>query len=246
MTPRRRYLESGFTIVELLVGIVVSSIAIAGLVGMFIGASRLFGTWESRRTARDVVQGAAQLLSADLRRVETTGGIEAASDSTITLRVPYAMGLVCASAAANTTVSLLPTDSVMYAEAAPSGYAWRTATGYSYGTSITSLTAGVAATCTGVNISTLTGGRVVLIAPGAGPTVTAGTPVFLYQRVQYEFQTTSDGRVLTRTQDIAPATLSTLRGFELALEGQGEYAAPGAPTSSTALAQKVFFRNPPN
>jgi hypothetical protein len=188
------------------------------------------------------------------------------------------MGLVCASAVANTTVSLLPTDSVMMAQAAPSGYAWRTATGFSYGTNITSLTAGNAATCTGVNISTLTGGRVALIAPGAGATVTAGTPVFLYQRVQYAFQTISGTRVLTRNQlsggggaetvaemfvpggtrfrffvgssnvaqDSAPGTLSTLRGFELALEGQGEYAAPGAPLPSTALAQKVFFRNPPN
>jgi hypothetical protein len=269
--------RAGFTVVELIVGAAVASMLLAALLGVFIGESRLFGQWESERLARDVVRTATQALSADLRRIEATGGVEAASDSSITLRVPYSMGVVCASSVASTTASLLPTDSVMLATAAPSGKAWRTSTGYGYA-GLTSLAAGSAATCTGVNITTPTGGRVVAITPGAGATVTAGTPIFLYQRVVYEFQAAPDGTVLTRrqlnggggtevlvetfvasgtrfrffvgssdvAQDAVPADLSTLRGFELALEGQGEYRRPGEAVPNAELAQGVFFRNPPN
>jgi Tfp pilus assembly protein PilW len=277
MKPRRLGNESGVTLVELLVGLVVASIIMVGLLRMFIGESRLFGQWESQRTARDVARGASQVLSADLRRLEATGGVEAASASSITLRVPFSMGLVCASSAGSTTASLLPADSVMRTDAAPSGQAWRTPTGYSYA-GLTSVAAGAAATCTAANITTVTGGRVVAITPGAGAGVTAGTPLFLYQRVVYEFGSAASGTALTRrqlsgaggeeflvetlvtsgtrfrffvgtsdvAQDSPPADLTTLRGFELVLEGQGEYARPGEALPSAELSQPVFFRNAPN
>jgi hypothetical protein len=187
------------------------------------------------------------------------------------------MGLDCASSAASTTASVLPVDSVMRADAAPSGQAWRTSTGYGYA-SLTSITAGLAGTCTAANITTVAGGRVVTITPGAGAAVTAGTPLFLYQRVVYEFETGANGSFLTRrqlsgaggkelvvetlvtsgtrfrffvgtsdvAQDAPPADLSTLRGFELALEGRGDYARPGDDVPSAELAQAVFFKNAPN
>jgi hypothetical protein len=256
---------------------VVALLLLGALLGVFLGESRLFGQWESQRTARDVARSAAHVLSVDLRRLEATGGVEAASPSSITLRVPFAIGIVCASSVGSTTASLLPTDSVMLADAKPSGQAWRTSTGYGYA-SLTSIVAGSAAVCTGVNITTVTGGRVVAISPGAGAAVAAGTPLFLYQRVVYDFVSDAAGTVLRRRQlsgaeseevlvetlvtsgtrfrffvgssqvaeDAPPADLSALRGFELALEGQGEYARPGAPVPSSELAQAVFFRNPPN
>jgi hypothetical protein len=256
---------------------VVASLILGGLLGVFLGESRLFGEWESRRTARDVTRSASQVLSADLRRLEATGGVEAASASSITLRVPFAMGLVCASSVGSTTASFLPTDSVMLADAAPSGQAWRTSSGYGYA-NLSSVTAGGTADCTAADIATVAGGRVATITPGAGATVEAGTPLFLYQRVVYQFVSGADGSVLTRrqlsgagdeevlvealstsgtrfrffvgssavAQDDPPADLSTLRGFELALEGMGAYARPGAAVPSAELAQAVFFKNAPN
>jgi hypothetical protein len=263
-------------VVELLVGLVVAMFLLGGITGLFLGEARLFGEWESKRTARDVVRSASQILASDLRRLEATGGVEAASSSSITLRVPFTIGLVCSSTAASTVVSLIPTDSVMLAASAISGQAWRTGTGYSYG-SVTTVAASVAGPCTAVNITTLPGGRILSLTPGAG-VVRPGTALFLYQRVQYQFQTISGGARLTRrlldgagvtesvaqtfvpagtrfrfyvgssavAQDAVPADLTTLRGIELAMEGKGEYGQPGEVSPNSELAQPIFFRNPPN
>lgn len=197
MKMEARMRRAGVTVIELIVGMVIALFVLASLTGVFIGESRLFGEWESTRTARDAVRSAAQVLTTDLRRIETSAGVEAASATSMTLRIPIAIGVVCTSSAVSTTMSLLPTDSVMTATAALSGQAWRTLTGYSY-LATTTLSGGPAANCTGVNITTLTGGRVVTVTPGAGATVTAGTPIFLYQRVQYQFVTGANSTVLTR------------------------------------------------
>jgi hypothetical protein len=53
--------------------------------------------------------------------------------------------------------------------------------------------------CTGVSITTLSGGRVVRVSHGAGPAPTVGAAVFLYQRVLYAFTPVSGGSILTRT-----------------------------------------------
>jgi hypothetical protein len=263
------------TLVELIVAVVIGSIIMAGLTGLFINQTRLFSVWESERTSRDVVRSATEVLVGDLRRLEATGGVEAVSAESLTLRIPFAMGLVCSSSAGATVVSLLPTDSVMYASATPSGYAWRTANGYTYVSSITSLTDGSEGTCTAASISTITGARVISLAPGAGAAVPAGTPVFLYQRVQYAFESQSGGSVLTRTVlggeakeevvvetlvtsgtrfrfyvdpdedpvDTVPSALSTITGFDLGLEGRGNYPRLDGSVASTELDQAVFFRN---
>jgi hypothetical protein len=47
-------------------------------------------------------------------------------------------------------------------------------------------------------------------------------------------------------QDAAPADLTTIRGFELALEGQGVYSRAGSTVASSDLAQQVFLMNPPS
>ena len=276
MKTRALHPAAGVTVIELIVGIVIALFVLGSLMGVFISESRLFGEWESQRTARDAIRSATHVLTTDLRRVETTGGIEAASSTSLTLRIPIGMGIVCASTLASTTMSLLPADSVMMATAALSGQAWRTPDGYTY-QATTGVSSASAAACTAVSITTLTGGRVVMVTPGAGPAVLPGTPILLYQRVRYEFVPASGGTVLTRrllssaagaevlvknfvssgtsfrfyvgtsasAQANPPADLTTIRGIDLALEGQGEYAAPGDPVTSTSMSQPVFFRNPP-
>jgi Tfp pilus assembly protein PilW len=201
--------RAGMTLVELTIGLVVAMTLLAGMTGLFISESRLFGNWEAQRTARDVVRSAAQVLAADIRRLDPTGGIEAATDSSLILRVPITMGLVCSSTVGATVVSLPPTDSVTFATAAIDGQAWRTNTGYTYLAATTTSSPG-AADCTAAGISTITGGRVLSVSPGAGTGVRSGTVLLLYQRVQYRFVTGSQGMSLTRRTLAGGGTTETI------------------------------------
>jgi hypothetical protein len=229
------------TVVEILVGLVVAIFLLGGLTGLFIGEARLFGEWESKRTARDVVRSATQILASDLRRLDSSGGVESASSSAITLRVPYTVGLVCSSTAGATVVSLIPTDSVMVAASSVSGQAVRTNTGYAY-TNVTAVAAALAAPCTAANITTVTGGRVVSVTPGAGVNVRAGTVLFLYQRVLYEFQAVSGGTRLTRrllsglgtTENLAQTFLPAGTRFRFFV-GSSSTAQDAAPADLTTL-----------
>ena len=74
------------------------------------------------------------------------------------MRVPYAMGVVCAKVPPYTHISLLPVDSAMYAAPGFSGYAWRNGAGvYRYVESGSpSVAVGDIAVCNGAQISTLT------------------------------------------------------------------------------------------
>lgn len=243
------------TLVEMLIGLIVGGIMLGALVGLFINQSQLSGDQASRRVARDVVRSASQILSADIRRIESSGGIEHASADTVTLRVPLAIGLVCASSGGgspSTTLSLLPTDSVRYATAAVSGFAWRTSAGaYNY-VPTTGLGAGATSSCSSASISTLSGGRVVQLSAGSGA-IPDGAPALLYERIRYAFTDTGSGVALVRTlvesgaeetlvtnfddagtrfrffvgssgtaQDAPPSDLSDLTGLELVLEGVGD------------------------
>src|SRR5207249_3670503 len=86
-----------------------------------------------------------------------------------------------------------PVDSTMYATAGFSGYAWRDSLGqYAYVEAGASLAPDNASVCAAANVTVLPQGRVVAVQPGlpAGiPSATLiGTPVFLVQRVTYEFK----------------------------------------------------------
>lgn len=191
----------GMTLVEMLIGLVVGGIMLGALVGLFINQSQLTGDQASRRAARDVVRSASRILSSDIRRLESLGGVEHASPDSVTLRVPFAAGLVCASSGGgspSTTLSLLPTDSVRYATAEVSGLAWRSQAGdYSY-VPTTGVAAGAASTCSSASISTLSGGRVVDLSAGSGA-IPEGAPAFVYERIRYAFTDTGSGLSLVRT-----------------------------------------------
>lgn len=271
MTKSQGTTESGMTLIELMVSMVVAAVILGALVTLFIGQSRLFGEQESQRTAREAVRSAVHVLTSDLRRIEASGGVEAASAESITIRTPFAMGLVCSSSAANTTVSLLPPDSASYANAEISGFAWRAGGTYSY-VPATTLDAGTASLCTGALITTLAGGRVVRISPGAGAGVPAGTPAMLYERVRYDFRGGASGFTLVRTiitpgaeealvesfdgagtrfryfagaddeaEDDPPSDLSDIRGVELVLEGLGDRPRAGSNTIATAPVTATVF-----
>jgi prepilin-type N-terminal cleavage/methylation domain-containing protein len=194
-TPRLH--RRGFTLVELLVSMIVLSIVAGGLVEMLRSQGRFMEQQEAWRSSRGVARSSLNRLYSDLRDVEAGGGVEAAASGgqDITLRVPYAFGVMCSSTGSSTTLSLIPVDSAMFAGPGFSGFAWRDATGvYQYPTTGVTLSSGTASNCTTAGVTTLPSisgspaGTVVNVAGTVSPVPPIGTVFFLYRRVRYEFK----------------------------------------------------------
>ncbi|HET9707905.1 MAG TPA: type II secretion system protein [Gemmatimonadales bacterium] len=191
----------GFTLTELLVGMVLMGIVGVALTKLFVSQSRFYDRQAQMRRARFVTRTAINAALSDLRMVEATGGLVSATAQQVTVRVPYAIGIVCANSPVQTTLSLWPVDSTVYATAGFGGYVWRDSVGNeTYVEAGSSLVTDAASVCTAAGVTVLAGGRVVAVRPAlpaALPAVTAvGTPVFLIQRLTYEFKasTTLPGR----------------------------------------------------
>lgn len=185
MSPRR-----GFTLLELLVGMVIFAIIGALFTKLLTTQGRFFDKQGMANSARNVSRGSLNRLVSDFRMIETSGGVIAASATSLTLRVPFAIGVVCSSNSVSTAVSMLPVDSVIYNAPGFYGFAWRNAvTGvYTYveNPAAQDKTTGQNA-CNTAAITTLPQGRAARITPiVAGSSL--GTPVFLYRRIRYEFK----------------------------------------------------------
>ncbi len=161
----------------------------AGLTRLVLFQTRFFNRQGAQREARSIARAPVNLLASELRMVETGGGVVAASATSLDLLVPYAAGLLCLTSSGVTTASLLPVDSLTYANAVFAGSAWRDPAGgaYTYATTAATLGAGLTGNCTTAQITTLPGGRVITVSPALPPGATQGTVVLLLQRVRYDF-----------------------------------------------------------
>jgi hypothetical protein len=110
-------------------------------------------------------------------------------------------------------LTLLPVDSTTYANAGFYGYAWRNfQTGvYSYVENPASEVAGDPAVCTGVKITSVPNGKVVLVTPTLPAGAGLGAPVFLYSKIKYEFKASAavPGKVGLYRTNIAPGGAET-------------------------------------
>jgi type II secretory pathway pseudopilin PulG len=185
-----RRLRRGTTLIELLVGIVLFAIIGTLFTKLITVQGRFFDRQSMGNAARNVSRASLNRLVSDFRMIEPSGGIIAATSTSLTIRVPFAIGVMCATASGVTQITLLPVDSTTYANAGFYGYAWRNyITGaYSYVENPATEAVGSPAVCTGLNVTTVTNGKVVQVTPvlpnGAG----LGTPVFLYSKIRYEFK----------------------------------------------------------
>ena len=168
---------------------------ILGVVGMaltriMVTQARYFDHQKTSNMARNVSRGPLNRVVSDLRMVEAEGGITAASSTSITANVPYAIGIVCVSTSAGTQISLLPVDSAMYAAPGYSGYAWRNGEGKYQYRMTGGLNDGSLTDCNNASIGTLTAdkAKVIRINPPLSDTASVGTPVFLLRRIQYSFK----------------------------------------------------------
>jgi hypothetical protein len=176
---------------ELIVTLVIVMIVGAALTRLIVFQSRFFDAQRTSRQARTVSRGAIAVLTSELRMVAVPGGVISATADKIVVRIPYAWGVLCGSTAVASTFSLLPMDSIAFAEGGTTGYAWRDSTGnYTYQTSAFTLAPGLVANCSvaPTSITTLTGGRVVTVTPLVPAAARSGTPIFLFRRIEYEFK----------------------------------------------------------
>ncbi|HUQ18653.1 MAG TPA: hypothetical protein VM099_03480, partial [Gemmatimonadaceae bacterium] len=176
---------------ELIVGMVILSIIGMALTRVMVMQARYFDHQKQANLARNVSRGPLNRLVSDIRMVEAEGGITAASTTSITARVPYAIGVVCKSDGTSTHISLLPVDSAMYAEPGYSGYAWRGGNAkYKYVMGTSTVASGTPGLCNAVGITTLTSqlAKVIKITPQLTDSASVGTPVFLLRDIKYEFK----------------------------------------------------------
>jgi len=208
-----RRVRRGFTIIELIVGIVLFAIVGAAFTKLLTVQGRFFDRQGMGNAARNVSRASLNRVVSDFRMIEATGGVVAASPTSLTIRIPYAIGVVCKNNAlgTGTVLSLLPVDSTTYANAGFYGYAWRNfQTGaYAYVENPASeVDAGVVgvATCAAVNITSVPFGKVVQISPVAPAGAGLGAPVFLYSKIRYDFKasTAVPGKVGLFRTNITP------------------------------------------
>jgi prepilin-type N-terminal cleavage/methylation domain-containing protein len=188
-----RRVRRGFTLIELLVGIVLFGIVGVLFTNLLTTQGRFFDRQAMGNAARNVSRASLNRVVSDFRMIETTGGVIAATPTSLTLRIPFAIGVMCATSGGATHLSLLPVDSTTYANAGFYGYAWRnSSTGlYTYVENPAAEGAGVATVCTNApaNIATVpNGGKVVAVTPVLPNGSGLGTPVFLYSKIRYEFK----------------------------------------------------------
>lgn len=270
LTLRRR---SGLTIIELLVTIIVLGIVGGGIVRMLTSQARFYEHQGAGRSARSVSRAAVNVLLSEMRMVDGSQGVIAATPTSVTLRVPYTLGVYCGFG----TIALLPTDSAMLAEPGFTGYAWRGRLGpYNYVEAGAALTAPVPGQCVASGLNPVPGSVRIGVVPPLPVGVDLGTVVMLTRRTTYFFAGSAaiPGRVaLWRrieatgareelaapfdvtsrfrfyrlndnvAQDAVPA-LNEIRGFELVLTGASE----STPRLTggyqrSALTTSVFFRN---
>jgi len=204
----------GFTLIELMVALVLFGIIGALFTRLMTVQGRFFDRQGMGNAARNVSRASLNRVVSDFRMIEATGGVVAATSTSLTIRIPFAIGVVCANNALGTAtvLSLLPIDSTTYAQAVANqqfyGYAWRNfSTGaYSYVQNPATEANGDAAVCTGVSITMVPNGKTVQVTPVVPAVAGLGTPVFLYNLVTYAFKasTAVPGKIGLYRTVIAP------------------------------------------
>lgn len=180
----------GFTLIELMIGMVIFAIVGGLFTQLLLTQGRFFDKQGAGNSARNVSRASLNRIVSDLRMIEATGGVLAASPTSLTLRVPFALGVVCGTDSSSTAISILPVDSVVYNAPGFFGYAWRSATtgAYTYIENPSGQTKNAGKDmCGTMGITTLVNGLAARLTPVVIGSA-LGTPIFLYRRLRYEFK----------------------------------------------------------
>jgi len=179
----------GFTLIEVLIAVVLMAILATALTRILLSDSRFVSKQEAMITARQTARAAMNVMSVDLRMVSDSGLLAASADS-VYFRSPFAYGMACTASGGERIVSLLPTDSAMYASATPAGIARRRAGLYSFLQGITLTSSVNAVACTADSVRVVPDGFLVGITPDTA--AMSGEIIYLYQTVAFRFMASTD------------------------------------------------------
>lgn len=168
------------------------------LTRLLVDDSKFVSRQDAMMSARQAARAAMNTMVHELRMV-SDGGLVAASNDSVRFRMPYVFGMACQQAGIDVIASLTPPDSLMYANATPSGMARRNgSSGYIFAAGVGVAPSGNQAACDADSIRVIPGGSLVAISGLAGPQIPApGTLIYLYQTVSYKFDNSVDlpGRI---------------------------------------------------
>jgi prepilin-type N-terminal cleavage/methylation domain-containing protein len=190
----------GFTLVELLIATIVAGILGTALARLLVNDSRFVARQEAMLSARSTARTAMNWMATELRMIGDSG-LVAASGTSVTLRVPYAFGVVCERSSNLLVISLMPTDSLAYATALADGLAWRRPSGeYQSIPGVGVSASSDSAACALDSIRVVPDGKLVGLSgtpAGAPHQPPAGSIGYLYQTVTYRFAASVDlpGRI---------------------------------------------------
>jgi prepilin-type N-terminal cleavage/methylation domain-containing protein len=183
-------IRSGTTLTELMIALVVMGIIGTGMVRLMTSQSRFFNEQEGTAAARRVARSGLNLMFTDLRMVETDSSIVTATPTTLSVKLPYWVGISCGLDAglSGNHVTMPPIDSMTLAMAGYSGYGYIDTNSIPHLVNGSALQTGSGAFCNTAGIDTVphARARTVLVKPGTAA-MPAGTPVFLWRTVSYSF-----------------------------------------------------------
>ena len=193
-------IRSGTTLTELMIALVVMGIIGTGMVRLMTSQSRFFNEQEGTAAARRVARSGLNLMFTDLRMVETDSSIVTATPTTLTVKLPYWVGISCGldSGLSGNHIAMPAIDSMTLVTAGYSGYGYLDTNGVPHFVAGGPLQSGSGSYCNSVGVDTVPHPRasVILVKPGTA-SMPAGTPVFLWRNVTYAFGTSTSvtGRV---------------------------------------------------
>jgi prepilin-type N-terminal cleavage/methylation domain-containing protein len=196
--------RAGFTLIEIIVCVVILGVLGSALTRLMLAQSRLATLQRAKRDARAVGRTSMNLLFSDLRMVhdgaDAPGGVSLASPNSLSVKVPYAVGLVCGNNSNVTVVNMLPVDSAVRSMAKYAGYAWRNrvTSKYTYvpvvdtvsNSPVTSSSTSLCFSTAKIKVDTINGrswGVMDLKPQSVQAGTQPGAPVFVFQNVLYYF-----------------------------------------------------------